>query len=185
MHNPDAPQYYSAEFDVQIREFIDQHRTMLAACLDGLTEDEARVRLVPSKTTLLGLVKHAAFVERVWFAEAPTGCNRADLGIVETPDESFDLTDADNIDSVLSDFGRACEDSRRAVLDVGGDVTWSGNRRGALSLRWIQLHVLREHSQHCGQVDILREQVLARRRAADEVAPRIIPRTPRGKKMNR
>ncbi|WP_267489730.1 mycothiol transferase [Enemella dayhoffiae] len=32
-----------------------------------------------------------------------------------------------------------------------------------LGLRWIQLHVLREHAQHCGHADILREQVLARR----------------------
>lgn len=63
MPNPDAPQYYRADFDLQIREFIDQHRDMLAACLDGLTEEEARVRLVPSQTTLLGLVKHAALVK--------------------------------------------------------------------------------------------------------------------------
>lgn len=163
MHNPDAPAYYGADFDRQIREFIDQHRDMLSACLDGLTEQEARERLVPSKTTLLGLVKHAAFVERVWFAEAPTGHSRAVLGIVATPDESFELSDGDTIDSVLADFAQACEDSRRAVQEADGDVTWRGNRRGPLGLRWIQLHVLREHAQHCGHADILREQVLARR----------------------
>ncbi|MGW5854972.1 MULTISPECIES: DinB family protein [Micrococcus] len=163
MPNPDAPQYYRADFDLQIREFIDQHRDMLAACLDGLTEEEARVRLVPSQTTLLGLVKHAAFVERVWFSEAPTGRSRADLGIPETPDDSFELSAEDTIDSVISDFSQACDNSRRAVLDADGDVTWEGNRRGSLSLRWIQLHVLREHAQHCGHADILREQVLARR----------------------
>ncbi len=36
-----------------------------AHCLEGLTEEQARRSLVPSRTTLLGLVKHAAFVERV------------------------------------------------------------------------------------------------------------------------
>jgi hypothetical protein len=35
--------------------------------LDGLTEQEARRRLVSSRTTLLGLVK------QVWFAEAVSG----------------------------------------------------------------------------------------------------------------
>ena len=35
--------------------------------LDALTEEEARLRLVPSKTTLLGLVKHVTYVEGVWF----------------------------------------------------------------------------------------------------------------------
>ncbi len=37
------------------------------------TEEQARRALVPSRTTLLGLVKHATFVERVWFDEAVTG----------------------------------------------------------------------------------------------------------------
>jgi hypothetical protein len=54
-------------FDEQLRVFVDEHRSMLDSCLDGVSETEARHRLVQSKTTLLGLVKHATFVERVWF----------------------------------------------------------------------------------------------------------------------
>jgi spore germination protein GerM len=56
------------QFDV----FLDEHRTALNACLNGLTEEQARRSLVPSRTTLLGLVKHATFVEKVWFDEAIT-----------------------------------------------------------------------------------------------------------------
>jgi Protein of unknown function (DUF664) len=37
---------------------------------------------------------------------------------------------------------------------------WSANRRGALPLRWVYLHVLRELAQHCGHAGILREQLL-------------------------
>ena len=55
---------------VQCEAFLDEHREALRACLDGLTEEQARRRLVPSETTLLGLVKHATFVEKVWFDEA-------------------------------------------------------------------------------------------------------------------
>ena len=44
---------------------IDQHRAMLHDSLDGLSEEEARRRLVPSLTTPLGLLKHAIFVEKV------------------------------------------------------------------------------------------------------------------------
>ena len=58
---------------VQFEFFLDEHRAALNGCLDGLTEEQARRRLVPSRTTLLGLVKHAAFVEKVWFDEAFTG----------------------------------------------------------------------------------------------------------------
>jgi hypothetical protein len=40
---------------------------------NDLTEEEARRRLVPSKTTLLGLVKHATLAEAVLFDQAVTG----------------------------------------------------------------------------------------------------------------
>ncbi|MGH3572201.1 MAG: DUF664 domain-containing protein [Pseudonocardiaceae bacterium] len=40
---------------------------------------------------MLGLVKHATFVEKVWFDEAVTGRSRAEIGIPETPDKSFML----------------------------------------------------------------------------------------------
>nr|WP_318242121.1 DinB family protein [Arthrobacter gallicola] len=158
---------HHAPFDVQIGTFIDQHRSMLAASLDGLTEDEVRRKVVPSKTTLLGLVKHAAFVERVWFGEAVTGAARAGLGIPETPDESFDLAETDTIESVLADYARAVELSRQAVAGLDGDSLLSGNRRGPLPLRWVQQHLLRELAQHCGHADILREMVLDARSGSD------------------
>src|SRR6478672_4577671 len=84
----------------QFEAFLDEHRRELNGCLDGLTEEQARRSLVPSRTTLLGLVKHAAFVEKVWFDEAVTCRSRAEIGIPATPDESFELTELDTIDSV-------------------------------------------------------------------------------------
>lgn len=138
---------------------------MLASCLDGLTEAEARRRLVPSKTTLLGLVKHATFVERVWFEEAVTCRPRSESGIEADPDESFDLADTDTIESVRSAYLRTCATSRHAVEHLGPDDVVRGNRRGPLPLRWVYLHVLRELAQHCGHADILREQILAERAA--------------------
>jgi hypothetical protein len=138
---------------------------MLASCLDGLTEAEARAALVPSKTTLLGLVKHATFVERVWFEEAVTGRSRAELGLPPGPDGSFDLADEDTIASVLATYLDTCAASRQVVADFGLDDVLRGNRRGPLPLRWIYLHVLRELAQHCGHADILREQILAMRSA--------------------
>ncbi|WP_229073356.1 DinB family protein [Actinoplanes sp. DH11] len=145
----------------QIEAFIDEHRDLLAASLDGLTEEQARRRLVPSRTTLLGLVRHMTFVEKVWFDEAVTGRSRAEIGIPATPDESFVLADEDTIASVLDGYRRACEQSRQAVAGLGLDDLLPGNRRGPLPLRWVYLHMLRELAQHCGHADILREQILA------------------------
>ena len=160
---PDDPVVREADPEVQVRAFIDQHRHMLRASLDGLTEQEARAALVPSLTTLLGLVKHAAFVERVWFGEAVTGSPRSALGIPETVEESFELTSEDTIASVLAEHAAAVARSRAAVAGMSGDAVLPGNRRGPLPLRWVHLHVLRELAQHCGHADILREQVLAAR----------------------
>ncbi|MEZ5230285.1 MAG: DinB family protein, partial [Acidimicrobiales bacterium] len=145
----------------QIHRFIDEHRRYLTDCLDGLSEEQARRELVPSRTTLLGLVKHATFVERVWFDEAFTGRSRTELGIEAGPDESFQLDEFDTIESVRAAFESACERSRAAVAGRALDQVVTGNRRGELPLRWILLHVLRELAQHCGHADILREQILA------------------------
>jgi len=146
-----------AQFEV----FLDEHRRELAACLDGLTEEQARRRLVSSRTTLLGLVKHAVFVERVWFDEAVTCRSRAELGLPASPDESFLLADDDTVSSVRRAHRDACDASRRATASLALDDLLLGNRRGPLPLRWVYLHVLRELAQHCGHADILREQVLA------------------------
>lgn len=146
---------------VQFEFFLEEHRAALNGCLDGLTEEQVRRRLVPSRTTLLGLVKHATFVEKVWFDEAFTGRPRSEIGIPATPDESFFLDDGDTIDSVRKAHRDACAASRAAAAPLGLDDVVTGNRRGPLPLRWLYLHMLRELAQHCGHADILREQILA------------------------
>ncbi|MFJ4028331.1 DinB family protein [Paenarthrobacter sp. NPDC089989] len=145
---------------IQFETFIDAHRRALNASLDGLTEEQARRRLVPSRTTLLGLVKHVTFVEKVWFDEAITCRSRTEIGIPSTPDESFILEDTDTIAGIQQAHREACEASRRAAADLGLDDLLLGNRRGPLPLRWVYLHMLRELAQHCGHADILREQIL-------------------------
>ncbi|MEV4510316.1 DinB family protein [Dactylosporangium sp. NPDC049525] len=153
---------YDQPIRAQFEAFLDEHRAALDESLDGLTEAQARRSLVASRTTLLGLVKHVTFVERVWFDEAVTGRSRAELGIPATPDETFVLDDADTIASVREAYRAACEASRRATAPLGLDDLLPGNRRGPLPLRWVYLHVLRELAQHCGHADILREQLLSK-----------------------
>ncbi|KWV31622.1 DinB family protein [Micromonospora rifamycinica] len=144
----------------QFETFLDEHRSALDGCLDGLTEEQARRSLVPSRTTLLGLVKHATFVERVWFDEAVTCRSRAELGLPERSEDSFLLDDHDTIATVRQAHREACAAARRATASLGLDDILRGNRRGPLPLRWVYLHVLRELAQHCGHADILREQIL-------------------------
>src|ERR1700759_1244166 len=121
----------------QFEVFLDEHRAALTGCLDGLTEEQARRSLVPSRTTLLGLVKHATFVEKVWFDEAVTCRSRAEIGIPATPDESFVLSDDDTIEAVQRAHREACAASRRATGPLELDDLVLGNRRGPLPLRWV------------------------------------------------
>lgn len=147
----------------QLEWFVDQHRHGLRDSLDGLTEEEVRRRLVPSATTLLGLVKHATFVEQVWFDEAISGRSRAEIGIPQTVEDSFVLAPADTVASVRARYDEVCAASRLAAAPLSLDDEVGGNRRGPLPMRWIYLHLIRELAQHCGHADILREQILAAR----------------------
>ncbi|WP_328346727.1 DinB family protein [Micromonospora sp. NBC_00421] len=155
-----AEQVVAQPAQAQFEAFLDEHRDALNGCLDGLTEEQARRSLVASQTTLLGLVKHVTFVERVWFDEAVTCRSRAELGLPERSEDSFVLDDHDTIATVRQAHREACAAARRATASLGLDDILRGNRRGPLPLRWVYLHVLRELAQHCGHADILREQLL-------------------------
>lgn len=163
------PATFAAPIRDQFESFLDDHRDALYHCLDGITDAEARRQLVPSKTTLLGLVKHATFVELVWFNEAITGRSREEIGCSAGPDESFDLEPRDTIQSVRATYSDIWEASRATAATLCVDDVVDGNRRGPLPMRWIYLHMLRELAQHCGHADILREQILADRQTS--VAP--------------
>jgi hypothetical protein len=156
-----AKEVIGQPLQAQCEAFLDEYRDALGRCLDGLTEEQARRSLVPSQTTVLGLVKHATFVERAWFDEAITCRSRAEIGIPATSGESFILSDDDTIASVRQAHREACAASRRATAPLGLDDLLHGNRRGPHPLRWVYLHVLRELAQHCGHAEILREQLLS------------------------
>lgn len=143
--------------------FLDEHRDAAAAVLDGLTEEEATLSLVPSATTLLGLVKHLTLVETIWFTEMLTDTTRADLGLPATPAASFALDPGDTIGSIRAGYQQACARSRAAFDGHELDEVIARHRFGPFRLRWILLHCIRETAQHVGHADILREQVLAAR----------------------
>lgn len=159
-----------AESD-QLSVFLDAQRATLRATLDDLTEAEARARLVPSLTTLLGLVKHATFLQVVWYQEAVTGTPRTELGQPAAVDDSFALTSSDTIASVLADYDRVCAVAREVEATHAADQVVSGHRLGSMTLRWVQLQVLRELAQHNGHADILREQLLAARSVRPGASP--------------
>jgi uncharacterized damage-inducible protein DinB len=145
----------------QFDAFVEDYRNAIEATLDGLTEEQARRRLVPSATTLLGLLKHVTWMQRVWFEECVGGSSRKELGLVQSPDESFRLAAGDTIASITEAHQEACATGRKAVADLPLDTIVTGHRTGPRTLHWVYLQVLRELAHHCGHADILREQLLA------------------------
>ena len=144
----------------QLEAFVEEYRRALTSTLDGLTDEQARSRLVPSATTLLGLLKHVTWMQRVWFEECVGGTPRLELGLVQSPEESFKLADDDTITSVRAAYRQACATARSAVADLPLDAVVTGHRAGPRTVRWVYLQVLRELAHHCGHADILREQIL-------------------------
>jgi hypothetical protein len=145
----------------QLEAFIEEYRGAIELTLDGLTDDQARRRLVSSATTLLGLLKHVTWMQRIWFEECVGGTPRRELGLVASPDESFQLSGDDTIAAVIAAHQAACATARSAVAGLPLDTVVTGHRAGPRTLRWVYLQVLRELAHHCGHADILREQLRA------------------------
>lgn len=149
-----------ADERAMLESMLDVQRAELARLLAELDDSAARARLVPSLTTPLGLVKHATFVERVWFHSRVAGVSRSELGLPDTVDESFALDPSDTVDTVRAGFLAACERSRETAGQHDLDETFPW-RDATVSLRFIYLHMIAELARHAGHADILVEQLAA------------------------
>jgi hypothetical protein len=142
-----------------LERVLDFYRGAIVWKLRGVTEDEARRALVPSGTSLLGIVKHLGFTEREWFQGAIAG---QDLDLPfddDDPDGDWVLADEDTIASIIGFYEAECDESRavsRSVTDPGALVPWDD---GEVSVRRVVVHMLEETARHAGHMDILREQI--------------------------
>lgn len=146
-------------------DLLADNRSEILALLDDLTEEQARRSLVPSLTTLLGLVKHACHAERVWFHATIAGRDRLEVGAYADLDDSFRLGPEDTITSISTEFREVCTESDRVAMSYDLDDTGMHPRLGLVSLRWMYVHMIEELARHAGHGDILREQIIAGRTA--------------------
>jgi hypothetical protein len=140
----------------QLEEFLDWFRVVVERKVDGLTREQATEVVMPSGTTMLGVVKHLAWAEWRWFCyfllgEASDGVEIAD---------SFVLDPGDTTETVLDEYRAACERSRvnaSAAPSVDTLAVIEHRVHGFVTLRWILVHMLEETARHAGHLDILRE----------------------------
>jgi hypothetical protein len=142
---------------------LDRNRRALIDTARGLSETDARRRLVASLTTPIGLLKHAATAERIWFQRTLLGLDESACdGHAAGGDGSFVVADGETLDDVIAEFERASERSRAIAADFKLEDTSTHPRAGDVSLRFIYLLLIEDFARHAGHGDILREQIATR-----------------------
>ena len=138
---------------------LDRHRDAVLWKLEGLDDEQLRRPMVPSGTSLLGLVKHLAAVEYGWFCDT-FGREAEPLPFDDDdPDADLRIEPGETTEDVLAFYGRARAAADQAIgeLDIEDTGTaWFGE---AVTMRWVLIHMVEETARHAGHVDILRELI--------------------------
>jgi uncharacterized damage-inducible protein DinB len=134
------------------------HRsTLLHKCagLDGAALAERSVP--PSSMSLLGLVRHMAKVERIWFPIRFAGQDLEPLFPVR--DSDFDEVDPGQ---AQRDYTLLLDEQRRAdevIAASSFDDTFENHDGETINLRTLVQHVIHEYARHNGHADLVRERV--------------------------
>lgn len=143
-----------------IENTLDHNRAALIATVRGLSDTDARRRLVASLTTPISLIKHAAAAERIWFQRFWAGLDESDCDGYSKRDEgTFTVADDESLADVIAEFERASQRSREIAARFDLDATKDNPREGTVSMRWTLLAMIEEFARHAGHGDILREQI--------------------------
>jgi uncharacterized damage-inducible protein DinB len=139
---------------------LDNNRAVVLWKVDGLSLDEASRPVVASGTSLLGLVKHLAYVERWWFDDFFAGNTVGYPWSEEDPDADFRIEDGETIDGIVSLYTEAVARWNELVTNAQMDDLSVGSRGGErFALRWIVAHMIEETARHAGHADIARELI--------------------------
>jgi hypothetical protein len=146
------PPATGADEKATLRGFLDYLRAAIVAKVADVGEPQVRTAAVPSGTTLLGLVKHLACVERFYF-----------LGDdVRNWPATMRPTARDTADGVLADYRQTIERANRVIdacTDLARPAPRAPRRGPAPSMRWVLVHMIEETGRHAGHADIIREQI--------------------------
>ncbi|OBB14495.1 mini-circle protein [Mycolicibacterium setense] len=149
-----------------IENMLDHNRQALIETARGLSEVDARRRLVTSLTTPISLLKHAAAAERIWFQRFWAGLDDSECDGYSNRDEgTFSVSDDESLTDVITEFEAASRRSRAIASRFDLDDTKDNPREGTVSMRWTLLAMIEEFARHAGHGDILREQIDACNRA--------------------
>ena len=146
-----------------LESWLDFYRSTLALKCEGLDDEQLGVASAPpSPMTLLGLVQHAAEVERNWFRRVLVGEQAPPIygprNHPEGHDGGFDVSEQSSYHVAASIWHDEISHARANCAARKLDDT-SPFMGGAVSLRWIYTHMIGEYARHCGHADLIRERI--------------------------
>ena len=158
----DAPQRpeppHIADEREQLTGFLDYQRGTVVWKSSGLTDEQARRSLVPSKLlTVAGLVRHLTLVEEWWFGNViGAEPDRWDEAIKADPDIDWKPGDTP-VTELVADYQAQCEASRRHLAEHDLDEVITAPNGKRFTVRWVLTHMIEETARHAGHLDLLRE----------------------------
>src|SRR3712207_9307928 len=150
-------------------ETLRKHRGFLRYAVQGLTDEQARLRPTASELTLGGLIKHVTASERNWAGFAVSGPEAFPAFDESTYAEwaaEFVMGPDESLEGLLAAHAEVARRTDELVatlpsLDVSHplpEAPWFEPGAG-WSARRAFLHVVAETAQHAGHADILRETI--------------------------
>jgi Protein of unknown function (DUF664) len=151
---------FTGEEKESLKVALDRHRDAILWKLEGLSGTDLRNNsMLPSGTSLLGLVKHLAAVEYSWFCETFGRETEALPFVEDDPDADLRVAPGETTEDILAFYGRARAAANRAIAEVALEETGTAWFGDAVSMRWVLIHMVEETARHAGHVDILRELI--------------------------
>jgi uncharacterized damage-inducible protein DinB len=155
---PDRREQTSVDERIMLESFLDDYRDIVVRKVSNLSDTDARRNLVASPTTVGGLIKHLRWAEYGWFEQLlQQRCD--DNRRQHDRSWEFEFLPEESLATLISEYQAQCEESRRIAAGYPLDHVVPHRRFGAVSLRWIYVHMTEETARHTGQLDILREQL--------------------------
>jgi uncharacterized damage-inducible protein DinB len=142
-----------------LNDYLDWYRNEIVEKMKGLSDADMKKRLVPSLTTLFGIVHHLAYVERWWFQDVFAGRQVEYPWTDESPDAEWLVEDTITSDEALELYARECAVNREITMAAELDDLAKHERYTDMPLRRIMVHMIEETARHAGHADILREQI--------------------------
>lgn len=141
-----------------LEAFLDYHRATLVQKVSGVSDEALRRKPTVSSLSLLGLVKHLAYVELWWFRKVFANEDVYDPG-ENDPDYDFRIESDETTAGILALYEAEVAHARQILAENSLDEHAKRPGREGFTLRWILIHMLEETARHNGHADILREAI--------------------------